>query len=137
MTQISFTVPGQPVGKARARVTRHGTYTPATTVGYEERIIVAAREAMFDAPAVKPPPGTAIHLYAQFLFEIPASWSKAKRRRLMGEPHLQKPDWDNLGKAVSDALTGVVYWEDCKVWRAVIEKYWTSAVGETQITVTW
>ena len=21
----------------------------------------------------------------------------------MGEPHLQKPDWDNLGKAVSDA----------------------------------
>ena len=30
--KIAFTVYGQPVGKARARVTSHGTYTPATTV---------------------------------------------------------------------------------------------------------
>ncbi len=33
---VNFTIPGEPVGKARPRITRQGiTYTPAKTVNYE------------------------------------------------------------------------------------------------------
>lgn len=34
----SFTVDGAPQGKARPRVTRHGTYTPAKTKEYEKSV---------------------------------------------------------------------------------------------------
>ena len=136
MTQISFTVPGQPVGKARARVTRHGTYTPAATVGYEERIIVAAREAMTDAGRDVVPQGVAVRLDVSFKFQVQQSWSKKKTLAMLGA-HLQKPDRDNLLKAVSDALTGVVYHDDCQVNSGYTAKWWWTEAGETQITVTW
>ena len=35
---ITFTVLGEPVGKARQRVTRFGTYTPEATTMYENLI---------------------------------------------------------------------------------------------------
>ena len=37
-------------------------------------------------------------------FPMPKSWSKAKRARMLGKPHRQRPDWDNVGKAICDAL---------------------------------
>lgn len=57
------------------------------------------------------------------LFELPmpASWSKKKRREMLGQPHRQKPDIDNLTKAVLDSLCG----EDCTIWQlAGLEKRW-------------
>ena len=137
MTEISFTVPGQPVGKARARVTRHGTYTPATTVGYEERIIVAARSV--DRPALAPE-GAAVRLSILFRFAMPKSWSKTKRDCLSHNRHTQKPDLDNLLKAVKDALNGVCYFDDAQVAVVYALKTWSdshNAEGETQITVSW
>lgn len=39
-----------------------------------------------------------------FLMPMPASWSTKKKAQMLGEPHQQKPDIDNLCKAVMDAL---------------------------------
>jgi Holliday junction resolvase RusA-like endonuclease len=41
-----------------------------------------------------------------FYLPIPQSWSKRKKREMKGEPHRQKPDLDNLIKALGDALYG-------------------------------
>ena len=58
------------------------------------------------------------------MFEPPANWTKKVRAAaLAGEvvPTV-KPDWDNLGKIVSDAMNDVVYKDDCQIFEAHISK---------------
>lgn len=38
------------------------------------------------------------------VFEMPKSWSKKKRLEMVHTVHEQKPDFDNIAKAVCDAL---------------------------------
>lgn len=45
-----------------------------------------------------------------------------------------KPDWDNIGKLVSDALNGIAYDDDKSVVDAVVRKYYSDR-PRTQITV--
>jgi Holliday junction resolvase RusA-like endonuclease len=58
-----------------------------------------------------------------FVLPMPPSWSKKKRALMDGEPHQQKPDKDNLEKALLDALFG----EDSHIWDGRVTKIW----GET------
>lgn len=120
-----FRVLGPPQGKARPRVTRHGTYTPKRTRDYERAI----RQAWQDAGAVSF--GTApvsVTLYAEF--EPPKSLSKKKRLDLIdrGAP-TKKPDADNILKAVCDALNGHAYADDAQIVRAVIVKEYGLCAG--------
>ena len=39
-----------------------------------------------------------------FVIPMPASWSKKKRLSMIGQPHTDKPDLDNLIKAFKDSL---------------------------------
>lgn len=55
-----------------------------------------------------------------FHLPMPPSWSQKKRAEMAGKPHQQKPDFDNLAKAVCDALAS----EDSYIWRCHVEKYW-------------
>ena len=64
-----------------------------------------------------------------FVLPMPQSWSKKKREEMTGKPHQQKPDKDNLEKALLDA----VFDEDCRVWDGRVTKVW----GESgQIIIT-
>lgn len=57
-----------------------------------------------------------------FEMPMPPSWSQKKRAEMDGKPHQQKPDIDNLIKAVLDALCE----EDCTIWQiAGAEKRWS------------
>ena len=47
-----------------------------------------------------------------FWVPMPASWSDAKRVRQDGQPHQQRPDIDNLLKALLDAI----YEDDAGIW---------------------
>lgn len=56
-----------------------------------------------------------------FYISMPATWSKAKKTAMLGKPHQQKPDIDNLVKGVMDSLlpdndSGVWYQQISKVW---------------------
>lgn len=55
-----------------------------------------------------------------FVMPMPESWPLNKTNRLEGMPHLQKPDRDNLEKAVLDTAFG----EDCQVWNGATLKVW-------------
>lgn len=55
-----------------------------------------------------------------FYLTPPASWSQKKRKRMIGEPHRQKPDKDNLEKAFLDALYG----DDSAVYDGRVTKFW-------------
>ena len=67
-----------------------------------------------------------------FGIPMPKSWSKKKRLAMGGTPHTQRPDLDNLVKAVFDSLAK----EDCGIWHlAGAEKRWSSE-GYVAITLT-
>ena len=55
-----------------------------------------------------------------FTMPMPKSWSKKKRRAHIGSPHQQKPDIDNLTKALLDAI----YDDDAHIWDLRITKIW-------------
>jgi Holliday junction resolvase RusA-like endonuclease len=59
-------------------------------------------------------------LHVIFVLPMPKSWSRQKRERMRGEPHQQKPDRNNLMKALEDAL----YKDDSGVWKSSEEKIW-------------
>ncbi|ATM78802.1 hypothetical protein CRN79_24540 [Serratia fonticola] len=58
--------------------------------------------------------------HVTFVLPMPPSWSKKKRAEMAGKPHQQKPDADNLLKALMDAI----YNEDCSVWDVRVTKRW-------------
>ena len=57
-----------------------------------------------------------------FYLPMPRSWSKRDRAAMEGQPHRQRPDLDNLTKALLDA----VYPEDCRVWELRVRKIWAA-----------
>lgn len=59
-------------------------------------------------------------LFLIFQIPMPGSWSAKKKAAMMGTPHQQKPDIDNLVKAFLDALCE----DDSYVWRVVAVKQW-------------
>lgn len=92
---IEFTVPGQPIPKARARVVRGHAFTPETTAGHESVIVAEARNA-----GVRGEPD------AKAQWEI-VCWFYRKGQR--------RADLDNLLKTVLDALNGVVWADDNQI----------------------
>ncbi len=126
-TLVRFSVPGEPVAKARARsvpLMRGGKpvigaggrpvilhHTPDKTVRYENLVKLAAREAM----GSRAPSDAALQLTVHAVFTIPASWSQRKRAAAIGTPVTKRPDLDNVVKAVKDGCNGVVWRDDCQV----------------------
>lgn len=121
---IQFTIPGQPVAKARARVTMVGgfarAYTPKKTADYEKMVAGCAMQAM----AGRPPSDRPIEVLLELRLEIPVSWSKAKRLAAsMGTVRAtKKPDADNVLKGVKDACNGIVWVDDSQVVVITVRK---------------
>ena len=55
-----------------------------------------------------------------FVMPMPKSWNQKKRDHMSGQPHRQRPDIDNLEKALQDALCK----EDSYIWKHRTEKVW-------------
>lgn len=61
--------------------------------------------------------------HVTFVLPMPKSWSQKKRDAMNGQPHQQKPDKDNLEKALLDAL----FTDDCRIWDGRVTKVWGEA----------
>jgi Holliday junction resolvase RusA-like endonuclease len=101
---FSFSIPGQPKGKARPHVTSRGTYTPEKTVEYEDAVRAAFHHKYAYVDAI--PAGTPINISIMAYYPIPQSASKVKKARMLsGEIRpTVKPDADNVIKIICDAL---------------------------------
>ena len=131
MFRLTFFVPGPPKGKARARAGNGRHYTPKVTVDAERGISWAARKAMVGSTLVE----GAVYLEITALFERPKSWPKSRKVEI-NVPHINKPDWDNVGKLVSDALNGIVWRDDSQVAQAVVAKRYADVGAATGLFVT-
>jgi len=131
--KILFIVPGTPVPKGRPRFTRQGrTYTPAKTKSYEEQIAILGKAAMNGLEPLKTPVAVLVTVF----FPIPASYSAKRREACLAglEKHTKRPDLDNVVKAITDGMNGVVYEDDCQIVRIVAKKdYCHDAMVEVMV----
>ena len=126
---VSFFIPGEPVGKGRARSTMSGHhYTPAKTRNYEAFVKMFAIEAMgIRTPITDKPFDVSIIAY----FGIPPSTPK-KRRKLMVSGDIRptkKSDADNIAKIICDSLNGIVWGDDSFVVSLHIDKIYSEHSG--------
>ena len=124
MKSVSIIIPGKPFAKQRARVTRFGAYTPKETVSFE-RVVGQLASLKMQRPFIGP-----IKLVVVAQFVPPSSWSAKKRAAAMGRLHIQKPDLDNIEKAVCDGLNRIAFDDDSQVAVKESQKVW----GETAST---
>ena len=132
MQPVTFHVHGQPVPQPRARVSSRGgfarAYVPAKhpVHAYRTAIETAARKAGV-TPAVDP-----VDVVVMAQFERPKS-HLTKRGVKATAPRLPRPDVDNVGKAVLDALQPVLG-DDTILGRLVVAKRYSDA-GMTSVTI--
>lgn len=100
-----FTVPGNPVGKGRPRLSRGVIYTPRETSDYESWIV---HNFKYQYPRVLPST-QCISLTIIATYHTP---KKTKHIEPRGKGY---PDLDNVIKIVMDALNGVAYGDDSQV----------------------
>lgn len=112
---------GNPIAQPRVRVARRGkfssVYTPQKKIGpYKDRI----KAAFVVKPLDMIDKGKPIAVRLEFVFELPKS-----RKKTYGAAHTQKPDVDNLCKAVFDALNELAWHDDCQIVDLkIIAKRW-------------
>lgn len=127
---IEFTIPGDPAGKGRPKFTRSGhAYTPKETVNYETLVKLSFKQKY---PGLKPvEKDVAMLVTIKAYYKIPASASK-KRQQAMREGLIRptkKPDWDNIGKIVCDALNGIAYYDDSQIVDSSVKKFFDDGQG--------
>ena len=120
---LDFIVPGQPVAKARPRVTSFGhTYTPKKTKEYEALVAGLAKKQWTFAPM-----RGALKLQVTCIFKRP------KRLMRKADPEgriwkISRPDLDNVIKSCSDGLEVVMNDDAQIVWIEASKLY--AAKGE-------
>ena len=122
MTRVlAFTVDGNPVGKARARVVDGHAFTPKKSKDYENRVQVAIMASggrlYFDE-------GVSVSIYIYH----PRPNSHFNKRGLKATAPtlpLCKPDLDNVVKSILDAMNGLVYNDDKQIITLHVQKYYS------------
>lgn len=114
---MKFTIPGEPTGKARPRVTKWGTHNTEKTICYENLV-----KTCYEGPLLE----GYIKMTVQAYYSIPKATSKKKRQQMLDGEILptKKPDLDNVLKIIADALNKIAYGDDAQIVRATIEKYY-------------
>lgn len=127
---ITFEIPGKPFAKQRPRFsTKNGrAFTPKATISFEQTVgTIAARH--FPEPLSGP---VRIQIFATF---APAkSWSNKKTQEHLGRYHTQRPDLDNVEKAILDGLNRIAFADDSQVAWVEKRKVWGPS-AKTVVTV--
>ena len=129
--EIKFTVYDTPIGKGRPRITRYGTYTPKKTRAYEEKVRDCWRTQCGKTFPGKVPLLASVVAY----FPIPQSVSKKKAEAMAGTFHMNRPDADNIAKAILDSLNGHAYPDDSAVQIDRCWKVYTNAAPRVEVTI--
>jgi Holliday junction resolvase RusA-like endonuclease len=115
-------IPGEPIAQPRAKVSTKGGFARAYTErdhpihAYKQAVRLAYVNAggeVLEGP---------VSIKIVCLFDRPKSHSK--KRRQYTEPKTTKPDLDNVGKAILDALNEIAYNDDGQVYRLTVEKWY-------------
>lgn len=124
---FTFTVPGKPQGKARARTFHNSksdkmsSVTPEKTVLYEN-LIKTCFQQKYGQKRFSDDAYVVANILAYF--EPPKSISKKKRAEMLEGKiwPAKKPDSDNIAKVVLDALNSIAYHDDTQIIKLIVTK---------------
>ena len=127
---IRLVVYGDPVPQSRPKFYRRGShvgvYTPKTSTNY--RTSVAAEYLKLGKTKLTGP----ISLALDFYMHRPKRLDSSKHSE-GPVPSIARPDWDNLGKAISDALNDIAYLDDSQIWDVRLRKMYHEKGGQARI----
>jgi Holliday junction resolvase RusA-like endonuclease len=109
MKEIEFNI--QPMPKPRM-TQRKGYWAFPRYQSWVEEINILAKAKKFKLPE---------SYEVIFYMPMAKSWSDKKRKKMKWQPHQQRPDLDNLIKAVNDAFKS----EDCRIYEIKAKKIWS------------
>ena len=125
MNEYRLQIPGEPVPKARPRVTKTGhAYTPAKTRAAEHEIALAWQREYPGIRLTGP-------LYVEMVFNMKPPQGKHPAHVM------KRPDIDNLQKTVLDALNGVAYEDDKQVFKVSAIKRWAGMFNGQPGIILW
>ena len=134
-TPVVLVVQGEPMGKARPRVTRRGTFMPKAYVKYLDKIATLTRVAMAGRPPISRP----CKLHVVSMKSRPASRPASCPKEAWVENHVPcsvKPDADNILGSVMDGLEkGGAYTMDSRVCQASISTYWCAKGDSPRVEI--
>lgn len=108
-------IPEAITGKARPRMNTYigSVYTPTKTKNYE---YLVRQLFVYKYPDYKPIEGRVTMTIIAY-FDVPKSTSKKKEAEMLcgGISPTKKPDWDNIGKIISDALNKFAFKDDAQI----------------------
>lgn len=135
---LYFEVPGEPKGKQRPGFTSRGgkrAYTPSQTVAYEREVGYLAKQTIMERGGWELDGAFEVTITA--CFSIPKSWTKWKQEAAAAGryPHIVPPDFDNIAKAVCDALNGIVWNDDKQIIYANVWKHYTIDEPRLEVAV--
>lgn len=118
-----LTIPLRPKPKERPQHGRFSKgYTPKSTREYEEAV-----KHYYERDCGLPPTDKPVMVTFMFNFAVPKSCSKREQaKKLLGTcPYSNRPDLDNIEKAVMDALNGMAFKDDCQVVAKIsLKRFW-------------
>ena len=109
----------QVVQKSGKRPYAH-IYTPMSYLKYEDAVS-SEIQSQYDGEIHDGP----FSIEMVFYRPMPQSWSKVKQQRKEFTMHDSKPDGDNLGKGILDAMEGIIFKNDSKCFDTRIVKLWS------------
>ena len=136
MSGVTIIIPGEPTAKGRPRIGRAGgrpvAFTPKKTRTREGIIASIAMDAMGD----RNPFEGGVRLTLTAFFPVPASWSKTKRSAALSGSvtPAKRPDLDNIIKAATDAMNGIVYRDDAQICAVMASKLYAER-AETVVQI--
>jgi Holliday junction resolvase RusA-like endonuclease len=117
---MTINIPIRPIGKARARVTKFGAYTPEKTKIFEQTIKWEFIKQFPNHKIILKPLKVSIIA----CFKVPKSYSKQKAKECLNGERFNNIDIDNIAKAILDGLNNVAYKDDRQILELnVIKKY--------------
>ena len=129
MTEIMFTIQGEPIGQGRPRFSTRGgfvkAYDPDKSRNYKAfaRLIALQAAKKINWECCEEPVSVTIKAY----LGIPLSSTKKFKTAAMNMDvyPIKKPDVDNIFKSITDALSGIIYKDDRQIVRSTITKIYS------------
>ena len=109
--EIEFTIPGIPTAWARAGTKGRVHFTPGKQRRSMSVVQVLASDAMGDRPPLSGP----VAMTVTACWPWPKSMSQRKRSAVGANYRTARPDADNVGKLIADAINGITFGDDAQV----------------------
>jgi Holliday junction resolvase RusA-like endonuclease len=122
---IAFHIPGEPVAFARSGGKGVVRFTPKRQRDFMALVQLAASKAMADQEPFAGP----VEMVVRAVYLVPRSWPK--RKADAAKWRISKPDSDNIGKIIADAMNTIVFADDAQVASLTVQKMYGPLAGVT------